>query len=192
MERKALLIGGGLIVVVLFAALIAYFIRPESYRGAVIDPPAVAAPINLTDSNGNPFQLESQRGKVTLLFFGYTNCPDECPLTLAKIKQALPELGDQSKDVQVLLVTTDPVRDTPAALQKYVTTFNPTFLGLTGTSAQLETVWKGYGVVVMDGGETHSSLIYVLDRAGRLRLTISTEMEYQDIAHDLKLLLAEK
>jgi protein SCO1/2 len=190
MERRALLIGGSLIVLVLLAALVAYITKPESYRGATIDPPMPAAPITLTDSNGQPFQLESQRGKVVLLFFGYTNCPDVCPLTLAKLKQALAELGEQAQEAQVILVTTDPVRDTPEQLQKYVTTFNPNFLGLTGTPTELEKVWSDYGVLVMDGGETHSSRVYVIDRQGAIRLTIPAELEYQDIAHDLKLIMA--
>jgi protein SCO1/2 len=136
--------------------------------------------------------LESQRGKVAVVFFGYTHCPDVCPLTLAKLKQALQELGDSSGDVQVLLVTTDPARDTPEQLQEYVSTFNPAFLGLTGAPEQLEKVWADYGVMVMDGGETHSSRVYVIDRAGNLRLTFSADLQPQDIAHDLALILAEE
>ena len=190
MERKALLLGGSLIVLVLVAAVITIITKPDIYRGGVIDPPMVAAPLALTDSNGAPFKLESQRGKLVLIFFGYTNCPDACPLTLAKLKQALLELSDQAADVQVLLITTDPVRDGPEQLKQYVTKFNPTFLGLTGTQAELEKVWHDYGVIVMDGGETHSERVYVVDRAGNIHVTFSSDLEYQDIAHDLKLLLA--
>ncbi len=191
MERRALMLGGTLTVLVIIAALIAYFTKSESFRGVVITPPVAAAPIVLTDSNGNPFQLDSQQGKIALVFFGFTNCPDECPLTMAKLKQALQDIGAQAKDVQVLMITTDPARDNADALKKYVTTFNPTFLGLTGTPDQLQTVWNAYGVVVLDGGETHSALVYVIDRQGKLRLTFSSDMEYQDVAHDLRKLLAE-
>ena len=73
------------------------------------------------------------RGKVVLLFFGFTNCVDECPLTMAHIKLALEMLGDGAQDVQVVLVSTDPVRDTPQVLQDFLGKFNPAFLGITGT-----------------------------------------------------------
>ena len=102
--------------------------RP-SFKGEMVKPPKAAPEISLTDQNGNPFQLSAMQGKVVLVFFGFTNCVDECPLTMAHIKQALEMLGDSARDVQVVLVSTDPVRDTPQILQDYLKKFDPAYLG---------------------------------------------------------------
>ena len=187
MERKNMLFASAGLVIIL-AGLYLLF-KPSAYRGMELNPPVPAKPITLADSNGQTFQLTSQRGKVAVVFFGYTHCPDECPATMAKLKLALLDLGAQAQDVQVILVTTDPTRDSAQVLQEYVSVFNPAFLGLTGTQAELETVWNSYGVIVEDGGETHSELLYVIDRDGNLRLTLTADLEAPDIAHDLKTLL---
>jgi protein SCO1/2 len=146
----------------------------------------------MTDQNGNPFELSEMRGKVVLVFFGFTNCVDECPTTMAHIKQALEFVGDGAKDVQVVLVSTDPVRDTPQALQDFLAKFDPSYLGIPGSVEALTQVWNDYGVVVLDGGETHSSLTYVIDKGGSLRLKFGQETTPEDMASDLKILLAEK
>ena len=160
-----------------------------TFRGGAINPPFPAAEIKLTDHNGQPFALSGQRGNVVLVYFGFTNCPDECPLTMAHVKQALQSIGDSAKNVQVVMVTTDPLRDTPQILKDYMTNFNPTFLGLTGTTEELQKAWKDYGVVVEDGGETHSTFLYVIDPAGNLRETFLPDSEPADIAADVSLLL---
>jgi protein SCO1/2 len=165
--------------------------RKPSFHGAVIDPPMAAADIMLLDQDGRTFQLSGIRGKVVVLYFGYTNCPDECPLTMAHLKQALDILGDRSKDVQVAMISTDPVRDTPQALGDFMGKFNPSFLGLTGTPDDLARVWKDYGVTVLDGGETHSNFIYVIDRAGDLRLTFLPDSSPEDVASDLAIFVSE-
>jgi protein SCO1/2 len=93
--------------------------------------------------------------------------------------------------VQVVLISTDPVRDTPNALRDFLGKFNPTFLGIPGTVDQLTEVWSNYDIVVMDAGETHSSFTYVVDKEGNLRLKIDAEILPEEIASDLKILLAE-
>jgi len=154
--------------------------------------PAETAPeIKLIDARGTAFQLSAQQSKVVLVFFGFTNCVEECPLTMAKLKQALENIGEKSRDVQVAMVSTDPVRDTPQALQDFLGKFNPDFLGLTGSMDQLTRIWKDYGVTVLDGGETHSSYIYVVDKSGRFRLLLNSDLSPEDIAHDLDILLEE-
>lgn len=162
-----------------------------SLRGEPVDPSTPAAEIDLADQNGNNFRLGEMRGKVVLIFFGFTNCVDECPLTMAHIKLALDSLGERAQDVQVVLVSTDPVRDTPQALKEYLDKFNPSFVGIPGTVDQLKKVWDAYGVTVLDGGETHSSFTYVIDKSGTLRVTFEPETSPEDIAHDLDILLAE-
>ena len=162
-----------------------------AFKGQVVDPLAAAPDINMIDQNGNPFQLSEMRGKVVLVFFGFTNCIDECPVTLAHIKLAIESLGNDAKDVQVVLVSTDPVRDTPMALQDFLGKFDASYLGIPGSVDELTKIWNDYGVVVLDGGETHSSLTYVIDKKGNLQLTFDPETTPEDIASDLKILLAE-
>jgi protein SCO1 len=191
MQHKVLLWGvaliGGLAII---SGILFLSIKP-SYRGAVINPPIPAAEIKLTDSNGVPFTLSGLRGKVVILYFGYTNCPDECPLTMAHLKLAMDLLGNKSKDVQVVMVTTDPARDTARSMKEFLGKFNPDFIGLVGTSADLSNVWKNYGVTVEDGGETHSYFIYMIDQAGNFRETFLPDSPPRDIAADTRLLLGE-
>jgi protein SCO1 len=189
MQRKTLLVGVSIIGVLLALTAFLYLTNKPTFRGAVITPPWPAPELKLTDHHGQPFTMSNQRGKVVLLYFGYVNCPDECPLTMAHLKLALESLGDRAKDVQVVMVSTDPVRDTPRALKDFMEHFDPSFLGLTGTPAELQKVWKDYGVTVEAGGETHSTYLYVIDPAGNVRETFLPDTEPKDIAADVGLLL---
>jgi len=162
-----------------------------SYHGATISPASPAADINMNDQNGKTFQLSAMRGKVVLVFFGFLNCPNECPLTMTHLSQAMKSLGDRSQDVQVVMVSTDPVRDSPQAMKDYLANFDPTFLGITGTVDQLKPIWDDWNVVVLDGGITHSEYTYVVDQSGDLVLTFDPEMTPDDIASDLNKLLSK-
>lgn len=189
MSRRTLLFGiaGLAILVALTAAL--YLTQPRTLSGTVLDPPWTAPELSLTDQHGEPFTLASQRGKVVLLFFGYVNCPDVCPLTMAHLKLVVEELGRSAEGVQVVMVSTDPRRDTPQALGDFLGTFDPTFLGLTGTEGQLGQAWSDYYVTVEEGGEVHSAYIYVVDPAGDIRETLHSEAAVSEIAADVKILL---
>jgi protein SCO1/2 len=110
---------------------------------------------------------------------------------MAHLKLALEALGSDAGQVQVVMVSTDPVRDTPQALHDFMNKFNPAFLGIPGTVDDLSPVWNEYGVTVLDGGETHSSFTYVVDKQGQLRLHFDPEMAPDNIASDLKALLSE-
>jgi protein SCO1/2 len=189
MPRKTILVGVSIFVFLAVLTAIFYFNNQPSFRGSVITPPWQAPEIRLTDQNGQSFTLSSQQGKVVLLYFGYVNCPDECPLTMAHVKLARESLGNRAGDVQVVMVSTDPVRDTPQALQDFMGHFDPSFLGLTGTLPELQKVWQDYGVTVEEGGETHSTYLYVIDPAGDVRETFLPDTEPKDIARDVNLLL---
>lgn len=190
MNRKLIVIGTALLTVLVLAAGVLIATRKPSFHGTVINPPAPAAEIKLTDSNGQSFNLSSQHGKIVLLYFGYTNCPDECPATMAKLKLAMDALGPLAQNVQVVMVTTDPARDNPDQMKKWLTGFYPTFLGLTGTADQLQQVYNDYGVAVENGGETHTTYLYVIDSKGNLRLTfVGPDMDPQDVADDVQTLL---
>jgi protein SCO1/2 len=107
---------------------------------------------------------------------------------MAILKQARQQLGARAQDVQVLFISTDPDRDTPQAVGTFVARFDPTFVGLTGSKADLSRVWADYGVTVLDGGETHSTYVYLIDPSGNLRLTYASPSQPDDIVSDLRLL----
>jgi protein SCO1/2 len=151
----------------------------------------------LLDHNGKPRTLTDFRGKVVVMFFGYTHCPDVCPTTLAEMKQVMQLLGDDGQRLQVLFVTLDPVRDTPELLSKYVPSFHPTFLGLYGNTAETERVAKDFKITYrVAAGKTadsytvdHSSASLVFDPQGNLRLFINFGLAADKIAPDIKKLL---
>ncbi len=132
-----------------------------------------------------------------MLFFGYTNCPDECPTTLAKMAQAVDRLGEDGKRVQGLLVTVDPVRDTPSVLTKYVAAFHPRFVGLSASKTTIAATAKDFKVFYETGKPAksgiytvdHTSGIFVFDPQGRLRLFMGPKIWVDAMVHDLKLLL---
>jgi protein SCO1 len=171
--------------------------RNYRFQGSLIDPPAPAADFSLLDQNGNLFNLSDQRGKIVLVFFGYTHCPDECPVTLSQFKQIKEQLKDKSEDVRFVLITVDPERDTQSEMRKFVANFDPSFIGLTGSVADLEPVWKSYGVFVEKGPANeqgdyeidHVSRVYLVDQQGNWRLTYPFGMEGSQITNDLEHLL---
>lgn len=169
-----------------------------TYQGSLIDPPVEAAEFELTDHNGDLFRLSDQRGKVVLIFFGYTHCPDVCPVTLSEFRQIKSKLGDQSEKVEYVFITVDPERDTWESLGAYLENFDPTFIGLSGTREELQQVWQDYGVyqAKQESGSSagylvdHTARVYAIDINGNWRLTYPFGMEpekiYQDVRHLIK------
>lgn len=151
----------------------------------------------LTDDNGKTVTAADYRGKVVLLYFGYTHCPDVCPLTLAHLHQVMEQLGKQADDVRILFVSVDPARDTPAALHAYVSAFDKHAVGLTGSPGAIEALSKRYRAAFSrePSGKngnyevSHSSAIYVFDQAGHARVLSTPVTPQADLVHDLKLLL---
>ena len=197
MDRKLLTVGLGALLFIGLAALsILWFARPASFRGtAYTEPFPPAPPIDLTRADGEPFHLSEQRGKIVLLFFGYTSCPDVCPTTMAELKQAMNQLGDQSDRVQVVFISVDPGRDTPELIQKYVQHFNPNFVGLSGPFDELQKIWDEYGIyraqATTDANYSvdHTARLTLVDADGNLRLSYGFQTPVEDIVHDIKLLL---
>jgi len=190
MEKRFVWIGSGILVLVVLAAAATFFLVRANlaFHGSVINPPSPAADFSLTSQTGKTVKMSDYRGKYVLLFFGYSHCTDECPATMAILAKARSELGAQAGDVQVLFVSTDPVGDTPQSVGEFLARFDPTFMGATGTLAELQPVWAAYDVTVLDGGETHSSYTYLIDPSGNLRMTYSYPANPDDIAADLRLL----
>jgi protein SCO1/2 len=152
----------------------------------------------LTDHNGQRRTLADFKGKAVVVFFGFTQCPDVCPTTLAEMAGVMESLGPQADRVQMLFVTVDPERDTPELLAKYVPAFDSRFLGLTGSLAEVEQMAKEFKVFFQKvPGKTpgsytmdHTSGSFVFDPQGRVRLFIRHGQGPEPVAHDLKLLLS--
>lgn len=170
-----------------------------TYQGSLIDPPLPAADFELIDQNGQPFRLSKQRGRVVLMFFGYTNCPDVCPVTLTEFKQVKQQLGKSAEDVSFVFISVDPERDTRERVKLYMNNFDSTFIGLTGDRAALEPVWKSYGVyqAQQDTGSAagylvdHTARVYAIDTQGNWRLTYPFGMEVEKMIADVAHLLRE-
>jgi protein SCO1/2 len=149
---------------------------------------------HLADTDAKPRSLGDYRGKVTIVFFGFTHCPEVCPATLLKLALVMKQLGGLADRVQVLFVTLDRERDTPAALKSYVGYFNPKFVGLTGSNAEVNAAAASFSVhfakVVLgdDYSIDHSTGVYVCDPTGRLRLVGNLETSVADWIHDIGLL----
>lgn len=194
------LVGLGLATVLLMAVTVVWMdVQPYAYHGSVIEPPARAADFTLTAHDGKPFRLSDQTGKAIVLFFGYTSCPDVCPTTLYNFKKIRAQLTRQADQTRFVFITVDPERDTLERLGAYVTNFDPSFVGLTGTLNELEAVWKSYGVyrAKQTGGTAlgylvdHTSRIYLIDPRGNLRVTYTDDTHADDIARDIRHLLEQ-
>lgn len=151
----------------------------------------------LTDHNGNPRSLADFKGKVVMLFFGFTHCPDMCPMALSEMALAVKQLGKDGDRVQGLFITLDPRRDTREVLAQYAPAFNPSFLGLYADEATTAGTAKEFKVFYSpqmadaQGNYTvdHTAAIYVFDAHGRLRLFMGAGRTVDAMAHDIRLLL---
>ncbi len=158
----------------------------------------VGGPLALTDHTGKPRQLADFLGKVVVVFFGYTQCPDVCPTNMSAMRQVIDQLGPEGEKVQVIFVTVDPERDKPELLAQYVPTFHPNFIGLYGTPAQTAAVTKDFRIFYQKRpGQTpetytvdHSAGSYVFDPKGQLRLYLKHAEKPETIVADVRRLLA--
>jgi len=168
------------------------------FKGTDITGADYGKSLELTDHTGRPRRLEDFRGKAVVVFFGFTHCPDVCPTTLAEVSQVMQALGPDAQRVQVLFVTVDPERDTKEVLAKYVTAFDPRFLGLYGDAAATQRAAKEFKVYYekRKAGDSysvdHSGQTYVIDPQGRLRLFERPERIAADLPEDLRTLLKQK
>jgi protein SCO1/2 len=170
---------------------------PVTFKNTDLTGLDYASGFSLTDHTGKPRTLADFKGKVVLVFFGYTQCPDVCPTTMAEMSAMMTELGPQADKVQVLFVTVDPERDTQELLAQYVPAFDKRFLGLYGDAAATAKVAKEFkvfyakvpgkapGSYSMD----HTAATYVFDQAGKIRLFVRNGQGPAPLVHDIKQLL---
>jgi len=189
--------------------------RPPTFRGTVIEPRTIAPAFTFTNQDRQTVRLEDYRGKIVLIYFGFTNCPDACPKTLGTWKSVYNALGAQADQVRFLFISIDPKRDTPERMKEFLNTFNPNFVGLTGTIEAIDDAALSYLVFKYADDEEaytsghqhndstlpeltpnaykiyHSSLTYVVDRAGKIALVFPLDTTAQDITADLRILLKQ-
>lgn len=199
MNKRVMLMGLGLTVFIGVVMVIIVLIpKDNTLRGTVYDPALPAPEFELTQGNGSSFRLSETRGQIVLLYFGYTFCPDVCPTTLSDLRRVKADLGDDAPQVQVLFVTVDPERDTFEKLGKYVSQFDPTFIGLSGSMDELAKVWDAYGIYREETEfpnsasgylVNHTARVFLIDQDGNLHLSYSYGTPPEDILHDIRILL---
>ncbi len=182
--------------VVLLAVVAVYLFRDfpisplHSGGGTSIGSALVGGPFTLTDQDGKSRSDADFRGKLMLVYFGYTYCPDVCPTTLATMTEALDKLGPQAAMVQPIFITIDPARDTPQVLKRYIANFHPSLIGLTGSPAQIAAVAKAYRVYYAkaDNGSgadylmDHSGFIYLMGRDGKYVTLLTPQSDAKEMA----------
>jgi len=187
------------VALVLLAALAAVACGPEApkFMASDVTGTSFGRDFSLVDHNGTPRTLADYRGKAVVMFFGYTQCPDFCPTTLAELAEAMKRLGPDAERVQVLFVTVDPERDTPALLKNYVPAFDPRFMGLYGDADATARTAKEFKVIYQKRpGQTpgtytmdHSAGTFIFDPNGKLRVYVGYGQGADVFAHDIKALL---
>lgn len=196
MPRRVVWFLGGLVILLGLWVGWLWF-RPPSFHGTVMQSPEAAPDFTLQAAGGRTVSLSDFRGKYVLLYFGYTFCPDVCPASLGNLAAALRQLGKKADEVQVIMISVDPQRDTPEKMAEYVAHFHPSFIGLSGDEREIARVAALYGVFyekqeVESGAEylvNHTATIMAIDREGRLKLIWPFGVTPGEIASDLEYLL---
>jgi protein SCO1/2 len=188
-------------ILILSCAAGAHVAHAEAFKGVDITGQGYSGAFRLAGHDGSPRTPADFAGKVLVVTFGFTRCADSCPIALATLARLMDALGEDAKNVQAALITVDPERDTPGLLAKYVTAFQPTFLGLSGDAAQTRQAARAFKVFYQkvpaapkrsgDYTVDHSTGYYALDRQGRVRLLFRHSQPVADMAHDIRLLLRE-
>lgn len=169
----------------------------EPMRGVRIQDPDPAPPLAFTAFDGTSFNLADEKGKVVLLYFGYTHCPDVCPTTMGDWARAKRALGEKADRVRFVFVSMDPDRDTPELAQAYARQFDASFLGWTGTTEEIEALKGNWKIAAYPEGDTrekdytvaHPAYTFVVDREGRLVLLYEPGVSGEELAQDLRRLL---
>jgi len=176
-------------------------IGPYTYQGIFLPESMLRDDFTLTAGDGSRVSLSDFRGKVVPIYFGYTYCPDICPTTMSALAKALDQLSPEEREqIQVLMVSVDPARDTPEVLADYLSHFDPSFIGLVGTDEEIATAAESFDVFYQKGPGSidsgylvdHTATVSVLDEEGRLRLLFPFDTEPEAMAADLAHLLTEE
>ena len=186
--------------ILLFASWVAACSPAPTFKSTDISDVNWGGDFTLTAHTGKPVKASDFNGKVAVMFFGYTHCPDICGPTLMKLDQVMKRLGDDAKNVQVLFITIDPEHDSVRQLAGFIPPFNPSFIGLTGSDQEIAAVAKEYKVAYGQNSQSqpgqilvdHSTGILVKDKRGKLRLLVKNDVLVEDLEHDIRVLLKER
>lgn len=179
----------------LLGILVSFFIDPAKTTSTPSERYNPKGNFTLTDTSGTPFELQDLRGKIVLLFFGYTSCPDACPTTLAKLQRAFNRLtAEQIEQVRTLFISVDPKRDTPGVLKDYVEYFGVNAMGLTGTKAEIDKVVNAYNAhYLIIPGETdnwytinHTTTVFLHDKEGKVRYLFLYDETSEQLAEAIR------
>jgi protein SCO1/2 len=183
------------VILLLLATLLSCSENKLIFNGSNITEAKLDSYFELTSHNGKKKNINDFKGKVVAIFFGFASCPDICPTTMFELKKIKSDLGEKSKEFKVLFISLDPERDTPELLSKYVPSFDPSFIGLTGTEEDIKKItqqFKVYRKKVIQGDSytiDHSSGLYLIDREGKIRIRHSYGTEIKLIVEDIKKLI---
>jgi protein SCO1/2 len=145
---------------------------------------------SLTDDTGKPVTAQNYRGKIVLLYFGFTGCGTQCPIVMQRLAGVLAQLGHDADQMRVLLVTVDPVHDTPQAMHNYVSNFDKTHIaGLTGNDAGIRDIARRYRAAYRSNSLVHSNAVYIFDATGKAKLLASDDDNSDAFVHDLRQLI---
>ena len=188
-----------LTIISLLAMLTLSCSEPPGWNATSIEGMMPDLEFSLTGPQGEVIEASSLRDKPVLIFFGFTNCPDVCPTTLARLKVAMNNLGAEADGIQVVLVSVDPDRDTAEVMKRYTASFGPWLLGLTGSQEALTTLRESYGVyAAMESSDAngsynvmHSAAVFAFDKDGQAKLLISDLSDNTAVVADLKQLISQ-
>ena len=186
-----------LLLIISCSGLLACSAPDPGFNATEIGPVDWGGDFSLIDHDGKTFSSQALNGKVVILFFGFTHCPDICSPTLMRLAALRKSLGQQGQALQVLFISVDPTHDTPEQLKSFLAQFDTSFIGLTGEPQQIDTVIKQYKVAVAKGEQqsltdiSHTGGVFVKDRGGRLRLYMAEDMTPAAMRDDIKRLLQE-
>lgn len=196
---KWIIIGIGALIAGLAVGwlLINFLQRPYTYHGTLIQSPDPADNFSLQGADGNTVSLQDFRGQAVMIYFGYTFCPDVCPATMVELAKAYDALGEESSRTQVIMISIDPDRDSPQLVQEYVSHFDPSFIGLSGSSEEIASAATPLGIYYEkeEGSEStgylmsHTSSVIVIDPDGHIRLLYSFNSTGEEMAEDISHLL---
>ena len=202
-RRQLILMAGVGVLALLLSGIAGWWWRSApgagSINGLALDSPREVPAVTVQGSDGQPHSLRDFRGKVVLVYFGYTTCPDACPMTLGKFAHVKAALGEQAADVQVVMVTVDPQRDTAGRLREYLAMYGEDFLGLTGDPAAIQELATAFGVYYSTYESNsalgylveHTTASFIIDRQGRLRIVAPYDLTAEQLAQDVRYLLRQ-
>lgn len=191
--KKILIYGLGTVAVLVIIGFALWWIRPPEMHGVVLQSPQRLTDFTLDTSTGEPMSLSDFRGKPVLIYFGYTFCPDVCPTTLNDLTDMMEALGKKADDIQVIMVSVDPERDTAEQLETYLKYFDPRFIGMTGAKEDIDAAATQFGVYYEAHEGTaatgylvdHTSTVAMVDEDGYLREIFSFDTPGEDVAADV-------